>query len=158
MLFRTDRLRERAEGKAFFTSSFRSEIVSSSINERRCGGGGGGGRKTMLKISPNWNPRHYFSSPSVRTKFDSLAEEEEDDPNMAAQTEYKNARSTDFQTARVAAIRGSNQWSHTVVSGDFTWGCEKEIFSWKPRLFRCKYSPSLVRVSHKMSQKHRYIA
>ena len=38
---------------------------------------------------------------------------------MAAQTEYKNARSLTELTARVGAISGSNQRSHAAVSGEF---------------------------------------
>ena len=93
--------RPRTGGKSiFYFSFFRGEIVSSSIN-----GGCGGGRKTMLKISPNWNPRHYFSSPTSAGSVGAKGRRrrrQKDDPNMAAQTEYKNARS-------LARSRGTNE-------------------------------------------------
>ena len=71
------------EGKSIFYFSVRSEIVSSSINVRRS--------KDNAKNLPKLESTSLFFLP-VRPNFDSLAEEEEDDPNMAAQTEYKNAR------------------------------------------------------------------
>ena len=96
----------------FYFSVFRGEIVSSSIN-----GGCGGGRKTMLKISPNWNPRHYFSSPTSAGSVGAKGRRrrrQKDDPNMAAQTEYKNARSLGA-VERTNCQGGRNQRKQSAV-------------------------------------------
>ena len=105
--------RPRTGGKSiFYFSVFRGEIVSSSIN-----GGCGGGRKTMLKISPNWNPRHYFSSPTSAGSVGAKGRRrrrQKDDPNMAAQTEYKNARSLGA-VERTNCQGGRNQRKQSAV-------------------------------------------
>ena len=108
--------RPRTGGKSiFYFSVFRGEIVSSSINGG-CGGGDGG-RKTMLKISPNWNPRHYFSSPTSAGSVGAKGRRrrrQKDDPNMAAQTEYKNARSLGA-VERTNCQGGRNQRKQSAV-------------------------------------------
>ena len=98
-------------GKAFFWFG-RSEIVSSSIN----GGGGRRSKKDNAKNLPKLESTSLFflvrSAAAERASFAS------DDPNMAAQTEYKNARAQ--RSARVGAISGSNQQSHAALPSEFT--------------------------------------